>query len=215
MWNYHDFDTLVFKKSRNVTETEVKLGSQDETDEKFSSNKLSRSIVRGSLYLSQKLDKIIPLSVSNKINAQFIPIVHADDVDAPAFDLVRASVNLTLASMLIALGTSYKLPLSTTYVTFMVAMGTSLADRAWGRESATYRIAGVINVIGGWLVTAIVAFCSAAIIAVILLQLQLVGLIIMIITLIGFILFTSLYHKNQKIKNSSTASHTFYRSYHR
>ncbi|MBK8625350.1 MAG: inorganic phosphate transporter [Saprospiraceae bacterium] len=193
--------TLWFsKKSRNVTETEVKLGSQDETDEKFSSNKLSRSIVRGSLYLSQKLDKIIPLSVSNKINAQFIPIVHADDVDAPAFDLVRASVNLTLASMLIALGTSYKLPLSTTYVTFMVAMGTSLADRAWGRESATYRIAGVINVIGGWLVTAIVAFCSAAIIAVILLQLQLVGLIIMIITLIGFILFTSLYHKKSENK---------------
>lgn len=188
------------KKSRNVTETEVKLGSQDETDEKFSSNMLSRKIVKNSMFIAQKLDKIIPLSISNKINAQFIPIVHADDADAPAFDLVRASVNLTLASMLIALGTSYKLPLSTTYVTFMVAMGTSLADRAWGRESATYRIAGVINVIGGWLITAVVAFCTAAIIAIILLQLKLVGLIIMVFVLIGFILFTTLYHKKSENK---------------
>jgi hypothetical protein len=193
--------TLWFsKKSRNVTETEVKLGTQDETDEKFSSNKLSRLIVRGSMSMAQSLEKVLPLSLTNKINAQFIPIVHADDADAPAFDLVRASVNLTLASMLIALGTSFKLPLSTTYVTFMVAMGTSLADRAWGRESATYRIAGVINVIGGWLITAVIAFFTAAIIASILLQFKLIGLIIMVCVLIGFILFTSLYHKKAETK---------------
>lgn len=148
-----------------------------------------------------KLKLVVPLSIQNKINEQFIPIVHPDDADAPAFDLVRASVNLTLASMLIALGTSLKLPLSTTYVTFMVAMGSSLADRAWGRESATYRIAGVINVIGGWLITAIVAFLSAAAIAIILLSFKLVGLIFMLIVLISIIIFTSYKHKSCCKKN--------------
>ncbi|MBK9733894.1 MAG: inorganic phosphate transporter [Saprospiraceae bacterium] len=188
--------TLWFsKKARTVTETEVKLGSQEETDENFSSNLLSRTIVHSSLAFAGRLKPIVPLSIQNKINEQFIPVVHPDELDAPAFDLVRASVNLTLGSMLIALGTSLKLPLSTTYVTFMVAMGTSLADRAWGRESATYRIAGVINVIGGWLITAVVAFLSAAIIAVILLSFKLVGLIFMMIILASFIFYTNYNHK--------------------
>jgi phosphate/sulfate permease len=193
--------TLWFsKKARNVTETEVKLGSQEETDEKFASNMLSRTIVHSSLFFAGKLNLIVPLSIQNKINAQFIPIVHPDETDAPAFDLVRASVNLTLASMLIALGTSFKLPLSTTYVTFMVAMGTSLADRAWGRESASYRIAGVINVIGGWLVTAVIAFLSAAVIAFILLHLKLAGLIFMLILLVSFIFYTNFKHKKAEEK---------------
>ena len=193
--------TLWFsKKARTVTETEVKLGSQEETDEKFASNILSRTIVHSSMAFAGKLKLVVPLSIQNKINEQFIPIVHPDDADAPAFDLVRASVNLTLASMLIALGTSLKLPLSTTYVTFMVAMGSSLADRAWGRESATYRIAGVINVIGGWLITAIVAFLSAAAIAIILLSFKLVGLIFMLIVLISIIIFTSYKHKKAVAK---------------
>lgn len=104
--------------------------------------------------------------------------------------------------MLIALGTSFKLPLSTTYVTFMVAMGTSLADRAWGRESASYRIAGVINVIGGWLVTAVIAFLSAAVIAFILLHLKLAGLIFMLILLVSFIFYTNFKHKKQKKKRN-------------
>ena len=193
--------TLWFsKKARTVTETEVKLGSQEETDEKFASNILSRTIVHSSMAFAGKLKLVVPLSIQNKINEQFIPIVHPDEADAPAFDLVRASVNLTLASMLIALGTSLKLPLSTTYVTFMVAMGSSLADRAWGRESATYRIAGVINVIGGWLITAIVAFLSAAAIAIILLSFKLVGLIFMLIVLISIIIFTSYKHKKAVAK---------------
>lgn len=193
--------TLWFsKKARNVTETEVKLGSQEETDEKFASNMLSRTIVHSSLFFAGKLNLIIPLTIQNKINAQFIPLVHPDETDAPAFDLVRASVNLTLASMLIALGTSFKLPLSTTYVTFMVAMGTSLADRAWGRESASYRIAGVINVIGGWLVTAVIAFISAAAIAFILLNFKLAGLIFMLILLVSFIFYTNFKHKKAEEK---------------
>lgn len=100
----------------------------------------------------------MPQPLKAKLNARFTPIVTPDDADAPAFDLVRASVNMAVASMLIALGTSLKLPLSTTYVTFMVAMGSSLADRAWDRESATYRIAGVFSVIGGWFITAFSAF---------------------------------------------------------
>lgn len=111
------------------------------------------------------------------INRQFIPKIVTDSKEAPAFDLIRASVNLTMASMLIAAGTSLKLPLSTTYVTFMVAMGSSLADRAWGRESASYRIAGVINVIMGWFVTAAVAFIVSSILAVILINFQIYGLI--------------------------------------
>ncbi|MBP6448341.1 MAG: inorganic phosphate transporter [Saprospiraceae bacterium] len=192
--------TLWFsKKARNVTETEVKLGTQEETDERFSSNVLSRTIVRSTVSFAQSFGGLLPLSLKNKINAQFIPVVHPEDSDAPAFDLIRASVNLTMASMLIAVGTSYKLPLSTTYVTFMVAMGTSLADRAWGRESASYRIAGVINVIAGWFVTAIVAFVSAGIMAIILLQLKTIGLIIVCAIVILSILYTT--YKN-KIKHS-------------
>lgn len=192
--------TLWFsKKAKNVTETEVKLGTQEETDEKFSSNILSRGIVRGTIALSHSMGGFIPQSIKNKINEQFIPVVHPDDIDAPAFDLIRASVNLTIASMLIALGTSFKLPLSTTYVTFMVAMGTSLADRAWGRESASYRIAGVINVIGGWFVTAVVAFLSAALMAIILINLKLIGLIFVALVVAASILYTT--YKN-KIKQS-------------
>ena len=197
--------TLWFsKKARTVTETEVKLGTQDEIDEKFSSNMLSRTIVHGSIALASSLGKILPLTIRNKINEQFIPAMHPDDAEVPAFDLVRASVNLTLASMLIALGTSLKLPLSTTYVTFMVAMGSSLADRAWGRESATYRIAGVINVILGWLVTAIVAFVSAAVIAVILIHFKLAGLIFLVSGLLVIILYTNYIHRQAEVKKEKS-----------
>ncbi|MBK9043754.1 MAG: inorganic phosphate transporter [Saprospiraceae bacterium] len=197
--------TLWFsKKSRTVTETEVNLGTQDETDEKFNSNQLSRVIVKGSVLLVEKLRHFIPQSVQQKINNQFSPLDSSNDVDAPAFDLVRASVNLTIASMLIALGTSLKLPLSTTYVSFMVAMGTSLADRAWGRESATYRIAGVINVIVGWFITAAVAFISAGILALILVQWKLAGLIFLVFCLISFIIYTSHHHKEKENKKNAS-----------
>ena len=162
--------TLWFsKKARSVTETEVNLGRQDEGAERFRSNILSRSIVRHSLYLGNFLQRMTPPAWREKIAERFQPyeepILEHQEGGPPAFDLVRASVNLTVASALIAFATSLKLPLSTTYVSFMVAMGTSLADKAWGRSSAAFRVAGVINVIGGWFFTAFMAFTSAAIFA--------------------------------------------------
>ncbi|UOB18962.1 inorganic phosphate transporter [Abyssalbus ytuae] len=158
---------LLSKKARHVAETEIKLSSQGDTKERFQPNLLSRLIVRGTINLNGALTAIIPTSIREKIENRFEKPVakKKKGIDEPAFDLLRASINLVVASILIAIGTSLKLPLSTTYVTFMVAMGTSLADRAWGRDSAVYRVAGVFNVIGGWFVTALVAFVAAAIFA--------------------------------------------------
>ncbi len=156
-------------KARNVLKTSVDLSRQDEGEERFKANYLSRLIVKYSLKLSETMGNIMPSSVQSKINKQFekadAPSIVLKEQDRPAFDMVRAAVNLMVASVLISLATSMKLPLSTTYVTFMVAMGSSLADRAWGVESAVYRVAGVLNVIGGWFFTAIIAFIAAAIIA--------------------------------------------------
>jgi phosphate/sulfate permease len=159
--------TLWFsKKARSVTETEVNLGRQDEGNERFKPNSLAKGIVRYSLFLGNKVNTVLPNSWKDRADQSFEPQKEVIQVgqlyDPPAFDLVRASVNLTVASILIAFATSLKLPLSTTYVSFMVAMGTSLADRAWGRSSAVFRIAGVINVIGGWFFTAIIAFAASA-----------------------------------------------------
>lgn len=154
------------KKARSVVATGVDLSRQGDGAEKFSPNALSRFIVRMSVYAGIGINYFLPKSVQLKIDKQFEqPALRRKKKDAPAFDMVRASVNLMVASILISIGTSLKLPLSTTYVTFMVAMGTSFADRAWDRESAVYRVAGVFNVIGGWFLTAIVAFISAAVIA--------------------------------------------------
>ena len=157
------------KKARRVTETEINLARQDAGSERFSPNWLSRGIVQSFSSLSLAYNYIISNTLKDRINGQFkkpigIP-TYIKSKDAPAFDMARASVNLMVASVLISIATSLKLPLSTTYVTFMVAMGTSLTDRAWGSESAVYRVAGVINVIGGWFFTALVAFVSAGTIA--------------------------------------------------
>lgn len=161
--------TLWFsKKAKNVTETEISLSRQGEGNEKFEPNLLSKALVKGSSKLANLLGAALPTAVQDKITNSFEqPVNHisADKAkDLPAFDLIRASINLTVAGILISIATSMKLPLSTTYVTFMVAMGTSLADKAWGRESAVYRVAGVINVIGGWFFTAISAFIFAGVI---------------------------------------------------
>jgi len=153
------------KKAQSVTETEVQLGRQGEGGERFKPNFLSRSVVQVGMFLG-RAERLLPSSLNKEIENKFIQHDGDDkEGDMPAFDLVRAAVNLLVASVLIAFATSLKLPLSTTYVSFMVAMGTSLADRAWDRESAVYRVAGVLNVIGGWILTAIIAFSSAAIIA--------------------------------------------------
>ena len=162
--------TLWFsKKAKRVLKTSLDLSNQDSVKERFESNFLSRGIVRFSTVISKYHGTILPKKVQNKIEKQFekpkvLKLVDKHQ-ELPAFDMVRASVNLMVASILISIATSMKLPLSTTYVTFMVAMGTSLADRAWGRESAVYRIAGVLNVIGGWFFTAFSAFVASGIIA--------------------------------------------------
>lgn len=154
---------LIFsKKARSVTETELRLARQDEGDERFRSTRASKILVRSSINFSSGIRKVIPKSFLNKVEKQFEPYKDEEEAkDPPMFDLIRASVNLTVASVLIAFATSLTLPLSTTYVTFMVAMGTSLADNAWGRESAVYRLSGVFTVIGGWFLTALSAFTVA------------------------------------------------------
>jgi phosphate/sulfate permease len=155
------------RKARSVTATTVDLARQSEGEERFQSSFFARSIVRSSIDLKKMVTDFIPGSVMRVVGNRF-DVTKAKKVkkkDAPSFDLVRASVNLVVASILIAFGTSLKLPLSTTYVTFMVAMGTSLADGAWGRESAVYRITGVLTVIAGWFVTALVAFTIAFVMA--------------------------------------------------
>ncbi|MCW5518967.1 inorganic phosphate transporter [Aureitalea sp. L0-47] len=162
--------TLWFsKKARTVADTEIGLATQDETKEKFKPNMLSRAVVKGSTKLASMLGLMIPNSTQAKINASFekpvVTLPKHKTYELPAFDQIRASVNLMVAGILISIATSMKLPLSTTYVTFMVAMGTSLADRAWGRESAVYRVAGVLNVIGGWFFTAFSAFVAAGTLA--------------------------------------------------
>lgn len=154
------------KKARTVIETEQNLSRQGEGNEKYNSNNLSRNLVRGIMYIGNIISFILPKSLQRKLDAQFVqPEYTGKREEQPMFDMVRASVNLIVASVLISIGTSMQLPLSTTYVTFMVAMGSSFADRAWDRESAVYRVAGVFNVIGGWFITALAAFLSSAIIA--------------------------------------------------
>ena len=157
------------KKAKDVIATGVDLSRQSEGTEKFDANNLSRVVVRGVMYVGQGLNYVLPKTIQLNIDKRFEkPNVKINKNDAPAFDMVRASVNLMVASILIAIGTSLKLPLSTTYVTFMVAMGTSFADRAWDRESAVFRVAGVINVIGGWFITAFAAFLTAGLITIVL-----------------------------------------------
>ncbi len=153
------------KKARYVADTEINLSREGEANERFQPNFLSRGLVRGAMAISGWFNSIFPDSWNTSIDKQFEKPVIALSKDKvhelPAFDMVRAAVNLMVAGILISIATSYKLPLSTTYVTFMVAMGTSLADKAWGAESAVYRVAGVLNVIGGWFGTAIIAFIAA------------------------------------------------------
>jgi len=155
------------KKARNVIKTGVDLSRQGEGSEKFQPTDISRITVRAAIAINKGFEFIMPTSAKNWIDSRFkVPVIslpRSKSFEMPAFDNVRASVNLVVAGVLISIATSYKLPLSTTYVTFMVAMGTSFADRAWGRESAVYRVAGVLNVIAGWFVTALIAFTAAAI----------------------------------------------------
>jgi phosphate/sulfate permease len=162
--------TLWFsKKAKSVAETEIGLSRQNETHEKFNPNIISRGLVNLFFGMSSAFSSVMPESIKATIEKSYerqntFLISKDQSVDAPAFDMIRASVNLMVAGVLISIATAMKLPLSTTYVTFMVAMGTSLADRAWGRESAVYRVAGVVSVIGGWFLTALAALVASGIV---------------------------------------------------
>ena len=186
------------KKAQNVVKTSVDLSRQDEGDEMFGSSRLARSIVRSSRDIGELVVRFTPKSVSRWIDSRF----NKDEVilaEGAAFDEVRAAVNLVLAALLIVLGTSLKLPLSTTYVTFMVAMGTSLADRAWSRESAVFRVTGVVSVIGGWFITAGAAFAACAIVC---LLMHLGGFVVMLLfmALDIYLLWKSNRNYNRKMK---------------
>lgn len=152
------------KKAQNVVKTSLDLSRQSDGEESFGTSPVARVLVRNCSNISATILSIVPTPVKNWIDSRFDQSEMIMD-DKASFDLVRASVNVVLSGLLIALGTSLKLPLSTTYVAFMVAMGTSLADRAWGRESAVYRITGVLSVIGGWFITAGAAFTICFIVA--------------------------------------------------
>ena len=162
--------TLWFSsRAKNVLKTSIDLSDQSEIKEKFKASILAKYLVTFFVGLNSGIQKIVPAKIKEIIENRFAPsnqlLLSNTIIEKPAFDMVRASVNLIVASILISIATSYKLPLSTTYVTFMVAMGTSLSDRAWGSESAIFRVSGVLNVIGGWFITAIVAFSAAALVA--------------------------------------------------
>ena len=192
------------KKAQNVIKTSVDLSRQDEGDEMFGSSKVARVVVRRCQMADSWLSRYMPKTVMAWINSRF----NKNDVEleeAAAFDVVRAAVNLVLASMLITIGTNLKLPLSTTYVTFMVAMGSSLADRAWSRESAVFRVTGVLSVIGGWFVTAGVAFFTCAIVC---LAMYFGGIVIQVafIGLVIFLLIRSNIQYNKKCKEDNKSN---------
>jgi len=196
--------TLRFsKKAKSVTATSIDLSRQGEGKERFASSGLARFLVRQAVVTSNGVAKIIPPAVTRFVQDRFNEEKNQDAKDPKmAFDLVRASVNLVVASILIAIGTSLKLPLSTTYVTFMVAMGTSLADGAWGRESAVYRITGVLTVIGGWFFTAFSAFLAAFLIASLIFFGKLPVILILIALSIFILLRTHAFHKRRAEKQA-------------
>lgn len=178
-------------KAKKVTDTEVSLGRQDEGDEKFKANWLSRALVGLVIGIGRLIELMVPRRWSKTLARRFEKSeAEPQKDDQPSFDLIRASVNLLVSSVLIAFGTSMKLPLSTTFVTFMVAMGSSFADQAWGRESAVYRVAGVMKVIAGWLITAVVAFSASALLSFILYKTGAPGAIVLT-ALAAFLLIRS------------------------
>ena len=189
--------TLFFnKKAMKVTETELSLSSQNEGDEHFASSKLSRGLVRMAMIINNSYNKVVPLKVRTAINKRFTPLT-ADERGDASYDLIRATVNLTAASILISLATSLKLPLSTTYVVFMVAMGSSLADRAWGRETAVYRITGVFTVISGWFLTALCGFLMSLLITSIMAWGGNVAIVIMVIVCLAVIVYSTRSHRRR------------------
>ena len=186
------------KKAKNVIKTSVDLARQEEGDEMFGSSALARTIVRRATAINEFLVKVIPAGMRRWIDSRF----NKDEVileNGAAFDMVRAAVNLVLSGLLIIIGTTMKLPLSTTYVTFIVAMGSSLADRVWGRESAVFRITGMLSVIGGWFITAFVAFTICALVTAIMFYTSFVGMFIFICVAVFLLVRSNIkYSKKEK-----------------
>lgn len=186
------------KKAKNVIKTSVDLARQEEGDEMFGSSALARTIVRRATAINEFMVKVIPAGMRRWIDSRF----NKDEVileNGAAFDMVRAAVNLVLSGLLIIIGTTMKLPLSTTYVTFIVAMGSSLADRAWGRESAVYRITGMLSVIGGWFITAFVAFTICALVTAIMFYTSFVGMFVFICVAVFLLIRSNIkYSKKEK-----------------
>jgi phosphate/sulfate permease len=205
--------TLWFsKKARTVTETEVSLGRQAEGLERFSSNPFARGLVRLTWKPMKKDNHQTSSGFKKWIYSRFTPFKpmgtdHQID-NPPAFDLVRASVNLSVSSSLIAFATSLKLPLSTTFVTFMVAMATSLSDRAWGRDSAVFRVSGVLSVILGWLLTAFIAFAVSGFFAFIMFKFDMYGVGFLVLFTIFFIAFTIRLHNKKEKSNANILEST-------
>ncbi len=189
---------LIFsKKARTVTETEVKLArSNGVSKERFGSCLPARAAVRWALNAARFITRITPVPVARFVGRRFEALDVSED-DGTAFDMVRASVNLTVSALLISLATSLKLPLSTTYVTFMVAMGSSLADRAWGRDSAVYRITGVMVVIGGWFTTGLLAFLAAGITASVMMYGGMWGVALMLLVAGGILVKSAYLHRRK------------------
>ncbi len=200
--------TLWFsKKAKTVAETELRLSRQDEGSERFGSSVFSRVLVRRVVNTGTFFGKVVPKSVITSVGKRFdtsrMEEQNKKEKDPPMFDLVRASVNMMVASILIAIGTSYKLPLSTTYVTFMVAMSTSLVDGAWGRDSAVYRITGVFTVIGGWFITGFAAFSVAFFLSLFMGWAQVFGVIAILVFAILAFYRTHITHKKREENNNS------------
>jgi len=198
----------ISRKARSVTATTVQLGRQDEGFERFESTVLSQTIVRLVSTLFDTIGRLFPKPFRRVVNRRFDRSEHrptpGTEGEVPSFDLIRAAVNLIVASALISLATSFKLPLSTTYVTFMVAMGASLSDQAWGRDSAVYRVSGVLTVVGGWFFTAMMAFTVSSIFATIIFFGGSWG-IIGITLLIGFLIYRNhrIHRKRAEVEDSA------------
>lgn len=195
------------KKAQNVIKTSVDLSRQDEGDQMFGSSRAARSIVRAIQDIGSSISSIFPLRLGNWFNKRFNK-EEAIMADGAAFDVIRAAVNLVLAAMLITFGTNYKLPLSTTYVTFMVAMGSSLADRAWTRESAVFRVTGVLSVIGGWFITAGAAFVVCAIVCA---MMYFGGFFVMLLFMVLDVYLLVRSNRQYKKKTSEAEKDNFYR----
>lgn len=189
------------RKARSVTDTEVNLARADAGAERFHGNWIARGVVRMAHNSARLFGGVVPGALARSVEARFVPAPPVSN--PPAFDLVRASVNLTTASVLIAVATNMKLPLSTTYVSFMVAMGTSLADRAWGRESAVFRVSGVLSVIGGWFLTAAVAFTVAGLFALLIRSLGNPAVVVLALVAVATLVHTFRLHRRRSTKEAA------------